>query len=80
MNRTQRRAEARSVPKALRAALNHGKLPIVEITIAQCRQFGLSAKEGDVVTIAGWRRNPDGTGLQRCPKGQETPMRINIVG
>lgn len=68
MNRAQRR----KLPKNLRQ-----KPQVLDISVQQAAAIGV--QQDDLAVLAGFRRSATG-GAEKCPKGQETPFRVNVVG
>lgn len=68
MNRAQRR----KLPKNLQQ-----KPQVLDITARHAADIGV--QQGDITVLTGFRRSATG-GAEKCPKGQETPFRVNVVG
>jgi hypothetical protein len=81
MNRTQRRRAASVIPAPYRKSVLRGNTPEVDMTPEQVDRYGLSkvVRHGSIVIVPGHRLNATRDGLEQCPKGQETPLRVNIV-
>lgn len=75
LNRAQRRASARKLPKGLRVAVLRSKMPMLDTLPVDAARQGW--KHGDVVRIDGMRW-ADGA-VVSCAKGQETPFCVNVV-
>jgi hypothetical protein len=81
MNRAERRRAASRLPTHIRGAVLSGKAPRLDITPEELDRYGLTdaCRTGSVLVIPGRRLNATRNGLEPCPKGQETPLRVNIV-
>lgn len=81
MNRAQRRRAASQLPAHIRGPVLGGNTPRLDITPEELKRYGLAdvCRTGSILVVPGRRLNATRDGLEPCPKGKETPLRINIV-